>query len=492
MHPAKGSEPAGRIEKVGPLRPPDLIIQDELHLIAGPLGSMVGLYESAVDRLATWELAHGKRSRPKVVASTATARRAPRQIGALFDRRTEVFPPPGLDIGDSFFARQRSTVPDAEHYASGRRYVGICAHGTRMKSTLIRVYVSVLGAAQKLHEKYGKNPVTDPYMTLVGYFNSLRDLGGMRRLVEDGVSARLTRANERGLARRYDPLLQELTSRLSSTEIPDVLAHLTVPFVKDRPKGERRPIDVLLAASMIAVGVDVPRLGIMVVSNQPKSSAEYVQATSRIGRRAPGLVFTVFNWARPRDLSHYETFEHFHATIYRQVEALSVTPFADRAVDRGLSGVLVAWSRDLGETYNGNLKAGTFDRNDELADHIVRYLKRRAGNVSGDNGVSTGVECQLDARLDQWSKERQVPGRRLAYDRPGGSADDVVGLLWRPEAGPWRRMTCQTSLRNVDQGIRLLLDREDGTAEMGPEPPFEPMQAPADGEQGADRSGSGA
>ena len=491
QHPAKGAEPPGRIEKVAPLRPPDLIIQDELHLISGPLGSMVGLYEAAVDRLATWELAHGKRARPKVIASTATARRAPRQIGALFDRRTEVFPPPGLDIGDSFFARQRPTSPGADLYAPGRRYVGICAHGIRMKSTLIRVYVSALGAAQKLHEKYGKNPVTDPYMTLVGYFNSLRDLGGMRRLVEDEVSARLTRANERGLARRYDPLLRELTSRLSSTDIPEVLDHLMVPFVKDRPKGDRPPIDVLLATSMIAVGVDVPRLGMMVVANQPKSSAEYVQATSRIGRRAPGLVFTVFNWARPRDLSHYETFEHFHATIYRQVEALSVTPFADRAVDRGLTGVLVALVRNLGDAYNANMRASAFDRNDELADHIVRYLKRRAGNVSGDNSVSIGVEGQLDSRLDQWSKERRVPGRRLAYDRPGGASDDVVGLLWRPEEGPWRRMTCQTSLRNVDQGIRLLLDREDGSgAATGEPPPFEAATAPANGDQPT--SGDGA
>ena len=248
---------------------------------------------------------------------------------------------------------------------------------------------------------------------------------------------------------------------------------------------------MLLATSMIAVGVDVPRLGMMVVANQPKSSAEYVQATSRIGRRAPGLVFTVFNWARPRDLSHYETFEHFHATIYRQVEALSVTPFADRAVDRGLTGVLVALVRDLGDAYNANMRASAFDRNDELADHIVRYLKRRAGNVSGDNSVSIGVEGQLDSRLDQWSKERRVPGRRLAYDRPGGASDDVVGLLWRPEEGPWRRMTCQTSLRNVDQGIRLLLDREDGSgAATGEPPPFEAATAPAIGDQPT--SGDGA
>jgi hypothetical protein len=489
LHPAKGNEPVGRIEKIAPLRPPDLIIQDELHLISGPLGSMVGLYESVVDRLATWELAHGKRARPKVIASTATARRAPRQIGALFDRQTEVFPPPGLDIGDSFFARQRPTSPDADLYAPGRRYVGLCAHGIRMKSTLIRVYVSVLGAAQNLHEKYGKNPVTDPYMTLVGYFNSLRDLGGMRRLVEDDVSTRLTRADERGLARRYDPLLQELTSRLSSTAIPDVLGHLMVPFVKDRPAGERRPIDVLLATNMIAVGVDVPRLGIMVVANQPKSSAEYVQATSRIGRRAPGLVFTVFNWARPRDLSHYETFEQFHATIYRQVEALSVTPFADRAVDRGLTGVLVALVRDLGDAYNANARASAFDRNDELADHIVRYLKRRAGNVSGDNAVSTEVERRLDARLDQWSRERRLPGRRLVYDRPGGVSDDSVGLLRRPEEGPWRPMTCQTSLRNVDQGIRLLMARDDSGVAIVDEPAFEPtVIASADGDA-ADSAG---
>ena len=474
VHPARADEPPARIEKAAPLRPPDLIIQDELHLISGPLGSMVGLYEAAVDRLATWDLGQGRRSRPKVIASTATARRAPRQIGALFDRRTEVFPPPGLDIADSFFARQRPTDPNLPRYAPGRCYVGICAHGVRMKSTLIRVYVSALGGAQKLHEKYGKNPVTDPYMTLVGYFNSLRDLGGMRRLVEDDVSARLTRAEERGLARRYDPLLRELTSRLSSTEIPQVLGHLMDPFTPDRPKGERRPIDVLLATSMIAVGVDVQRLGLMVVASQPKSSAEYVQATSRVGRQAPGLVFTVFNWARPRDLSHYETFEHFHATIYRNVEALSVTPFADRAVDRGLTGVLISLVRDLADTYNGNMRAAAFDRNDELADHVVRYLKRRAGNVSGDAAVSEDVEHLLDTRLDQWNRERLVPGRRLAYDRKGGAADDVFGLLLRPEEGPWRPMTCQTSLRNVDQGIRLLLAREDGGTAIVDEPPYEP------------------
>ncbi|WP_326637561.1 DISARM system helicase DrmA [Streptosporangium sp. NBC_01755] len=472
-HPAKGALPSARIVDVSRLRPPDLIIQDELHLISGPLGSLAGLYETAVDRLATWELPGGRRVRPKVVASTATVRRAQQQIGALFDRRTEVFPPPGLDIGDNFFSRQRPVDPAEPGHRPGRRYVGICAHGVRNKSVLIRVYVAVLGAAQTLHDRYGRNRVTDPYMTLVGYFNSLRDLGAMRRMVEDDVSTRLSRAEDRGFSRRWDPVVKELTSRLSSSDIPVVLDHLEQAFTDDREERRRRPIDILLATNMIAVGVDVSRLGVMVVSNQPKSAAEYIQATSRVGRAAPGLVFTVYNWARPRDLSHYETFEHFHATIYRHVEALSVTPFADRAVDRGLTGVLVSLVRNLGFTYNGNLRAGQFDRAGELADHVVRFLKRRAREVTADNRVGVEVERHLDARLDQWHNERRVPGRRLAYNkRAPGTPGDAAGLLRRPEDGSWLPMTCPTSLRDVEPGVRLLLLPEDDNLAITQEPPF--------------------
>lgn len=449
-HRAEGGAPAARIVGTGALRPPDLIVQDELHLISGPLGSLVGLYETAVDRLASWELEDGRFVRPKVVASTATVRRANRQIRALFHRRTEVFPPPGLTVSDSYFARQRSTSEQP-----GRRYVGICAHGNRIKSTLIRVYVSALGAAQKLHDKYGRNEVTDPYMTLVGYFNSLRDLGGMRRLVEDDVTTRLSRADARGLARRYDPELAELTSRRSSDEIRPLLDQLALTFVGKRARGSKPPIDVLLATNMIAVGVDVSRLGVMVVANQPKSTAEYIQATSRVGRQSPGLVFTVFNWARPRDLSHYERFEQFHATVYRRVEALSVTPFADRAIDRGLTGVLVSMVRELEQSYNGNLRAQDFDRYSPLADHVVRFLARRA-SIGGERRVRRRVEDELDNRLDIWATARFTPGRRLAYDRPRNS-DDIAGLLRRPEEGPWVKTTCPTSLRDVEPGIQLQL-----------------------------------
>lgn len=476
-HDAVGRHPAARISPVTrPVRPPDLIVQDELHLISGPLGSLTGLYEAAVDRLATWEFEPGRSARPKVIASTATVRRAERQIHALFERRTEVFPPQGLEIDDNFFARQR---PTESH--PGRRYIGICAQGVRTKSAMIRVYVAVLAAAQSLHVKYGRNEVTDPYMTLVGYFNSLRDLGGMRMSVEDDVSLRLERADQRGLSRRYDPRLEELTSRLTSDQIPEILQELEVAFPARRlgPK----PVDVLLATNMIAVGVDVSRLGVMVVANQPKSTAEYIQATSRVGRAAPGLVFTVFNWTRPRDLSHYETFEHFHASIYRHVEALSVTPFAERAIDRGLTGVLVSLARNYDARDNGNLGAQTFDMRSDKADHIVRHLERRAAEVASDRRVGVRVREQLDSILDLWAREQRKPASRLVYKAPKNSTDQV-GLLRDPEVPPWKRTTCPTSLREVEPGIRLVLRSAPGEGEEGEEPPYLPQQTAEDHQEG--------
>ncbi|MFE6609495.1 DISARM system helicase DrmA [Amycolatopsis sp. NPDC057786] len=459
--------PASQIVGIAALRPPDLIIQDELHLISGPLGSLVGLYECAVDELATWVNPDTRRKvRPKVIASTATVRRADRQIGSLFDRKTEIFPPPGLTVDDNFFARQRDVSSQP-----GRRYVGICAQGTRIKSTLIRVYVSVLGAAQKLHERYGRNEITDPYMTLVGYFNSLRDLGGMRRIAEDDVRSRLKRAAERGLATRYvsDDGIRELTSRLSSDEIRPLLDRLEVEFPRSKDKGAPSPIDVLLATNMIAVGVDVSRLGMMVVCGQPKSAAEYIQATSRVGRSSPGLIFTVYNWARPRDLSHYESFEHFHATVYRHVEALSVTPFADRAVDRGLTGVLVSLIRESELAYNGNRSAEDFDSTSKLAAYVARYLRQRSRSTTDDD-AERRVEKALDERLAYWNRERLTPGRRLAYEQPSRS-DDIVGLLQPPTGGSWRLATCPRSLRDVEPGVQLLLQPPGGVAADTP-PPF--------------------
>jgi hypothetical protein len=447
-HPAREGHPAVKTEDCPPLRPPDLIIQDELHLIAGPLGSMVGLYETAVDRLATWTV-DGQEVRPKVIASTATVRRAGFQAYQLFWRRLEVFPPPGLDARDSFWARQREPSDDLP----GRRYVGICAQGRQFKSVLIRVFVAQMAAAQTLYKKYGK--AVDPYMTIVGYFNSLKDLGGMRRHIEDDVTSRLGRMDLHGLARRQRPFIEELTSRRSSSEIPKILDHVGVSF--DPALEKNYPIDVLLATNMISVGIDVPRLGAMIVAGQPKATAEYIQATSRVGRETdrPGLIFTVYGWARPRDLSHYERFEHYHATFYRQVEALSVTPFADRARDRALTGMLVSLLRQLDMEWNPETAAGEVDVHASITDEVAAYLKARCADLASDSKAVTEIEQEIERVLSQWELEQRVPGRKLAYrSRKDGVTQ---GLLRSPEVGEWQTFTTPTSLRNVEPGVNLLL-----------------------------------
>jgi Helicase conserved C-terminal domain len=449
------------------LRPPDLIIQDELHLISGPLGTLVGLYETAVDQLSSWEV-DGKRVRPKVVASTATIRQASSQVYSLFLRKVQIFPPQGLEVEDNFFSRQRQP----SEQTPGRRYLGICAPGRRLKAALIRVYVASLAASQYLYETKGYGLHADPWMTLVGYFNSLRELGGTRRLVDDDIRSRLAKMDRRGLARRVGLQMNELTSRKDSTEIPEILDWMETSFDpqqeaenrtrrKTRQKVEKRdPLDVILATNMISVGVDVKRLGLMVACGQPKNTAEYIQATSRVGRTYPGLVITVYNWARPRDLSHYERFEHYHATFYQHVEALSVTPFAPGALYRGLSALLVSMVRLSGQDFNSNDQAGRIESNHPSVQAAINAIAQRAGLV-GDSKVENYVRQELRSKLDYWLDEAHNPkwGGTLKYkvsSRDGTSID----LLAPAGKGDWQEFTCLNSLRNVEPTIGLILTEQ--------------------------------
>jgi hypothetical protein len=339
--PARGNKLPGER-----LLPPDLVIQDELHLISGPLGTLAGLYETALDELCSVER-DGHRVGPKIVASTATVRRAETQIRALFNRRlVDIFPPPGPDRRNSFFA---CTVSPDE--SNARLYVGVAAQGRSPKVAMLRVYLALLGASQKWYSRFKGDPnPADPYMTVVGYFNSLRELGGARRLIEDEIrnrlgeySARKRMGESEGLfANRwigYEPV--ELTSRVNTAEVAEAKRRLALPF------GDKKRVDAAIATNMISVGIDITRLGLMVVFGQPKTSAEYIQATSRVGRDPdrPGLVVTIFNVHKPRDRSHYERFVAYHQTFYRRVEATSVTPFSPRALDKGLAATLVGLAR---------------------------------------------------------------------------------------------------------------------------------------------------
>jgi len=454
-HQAAGRFPAIATRPHALLRPPDLIIQDELHLISGPLGSLVGIYEGAVDQLATWEV-DGKKVRPKVIASTATVRRAAAQVSALFNRRVTVFPPPGLEAGANFFSRELPVSDDAP----GRLYVGACAPGRKLKGALIRVYVAVLAAGQTLYEKYGET--VDPFLTAVGYFSSLRELGGMRRLVDDDVRSRLTQVDARGLKKRNLRLpqaVEELTSRKSAIEIPEVLERMKCKFPPFGQKAPKPPIDVLLATNMLSVGVDVGRLGLMIVAGQPKSTSEYIQATSRVGRASPGLVITVANWARPRDLSHFESFCHYHATFYRQVEALSVTPYSIGAMDRALTGVLVSAIRQAGAEYNKNDTAQQMQPGNALVQAALAALPVRAAEAgTGGAKLEDDVRAALQQRIDDWRGRamRMKGGARLGYN--DGRDGVTVGLLEMAGSAAWGEFTVLNSLRDVEPEAALTFD----------------------------------
>lgn len=362
---------------VGTPMQPQLILQDELHLIAGPLGTLTGLYETAIDIILS---ANGRP--PKIVGSTATIRRAQEQVRALFDRDTCQFPPPGLDADDSGFA-----VLDKK--LAGRLYIGLTTAGRSAKFTLQAVSASLLnGALHALDEKD-----RDPYWTLLAYFNSLRELGGALVLMQDDVSDTLSLLAARtGTQARQLSEIEELTSRRTQAEIRDMLEKLAVRV--DQPGA----VDVVLATNMVSVGVDIPRLGLMLVNGQPKTMAEYIQATSRVGRgKVEGLVVTLLNNAKPRDRSHYETFSTWHSMLYRFVEATSATPFASRARDRALHAVLVALVRHLiPEMLEDPMWS---DASIDRARGLIELVAARAARIDADE---RDVRDELGRRLDAW------------------------------------------------------------------------------------------
>ena len=359
-------------------QPPDLILQDELHLISGPLGTVAGLYEAAVDRMFSTGTV-----RPKIIGSTATIRRASEQVASLFDRETAQFPPPCIDADDSAFA-----VVDRD--APGRRYAGITTAGRSAKFTLQAVAASLLQSASSGPPD---DPTRDPYWTLVSYFNSLRELGGALVLMQDDVNDSLSiLAQQRDEPARRPEFIEELTSRRTQADVRDMLDRLEIP------SNDEGALDVVLATNMLSVGVDIPRLGLMLVNGQPKGIAEYIQATSRVGRGdVPGLVVAVLNNAKARDRSHYESFPTWHETLYRDVEPTSVTPFASRARDCALHAVLVALVR--------HLVPGMLDRpalNDDALDAARELIRDVVQRSSAIDPEETAVQMELERCLETW------------------------------------------------------------------------------------------
>jgi len=458
------------------LHPPELIVQDELHLISGPLGTMVGLYETAVDFLSRRTI-DGVARVPKIVCSTATARRAREQILALFERQEmDIFPPRGINEGDNFFATVNQSDP-------GRLYVGVAAPGRALRAVSVRTYATVLAAAQKHFDPNGKlDQPADPYMTLVGYFNSLRELGGMRRLVEDEVRTRIKKiADDKRPHHWVGPhpwadnrdldLPAELTSRESTEIVKETKRRLNARRADAKAENGAEPLDVVLASSMISVGLDVDRLGLMVVTGQPKTSSEYIQATSRVGRSYPGLVVTCLNASRPRDRSHYERFVAYHESFYREVEATSVTPFSIQTLDRGLVGTLISMIRHGLLDMQAPRGVMRLHENRALANLILEELVIRGKNHRQweDAEAEARMEDELRARgmkfLDAWerviTKTREGSGERTYSDLDRAKTEGKALMYFptdpRPDDFDERRFVAPTSMRDVEPSTHIWL-----------------------------------
>ena len=468
------AEPGKGTRLATPVPPPDLVIQDELHLISGPLGTMTGLYEAAIEALCVREI-DGRVVRPKIVASTATVRRAQDQIQALFARPlTQVFPPPGPDRHDSFFAR---TVPSSE--TAARLYLGIAAQGRNPKVIMRKAWLALMGAAERAYRDAGghknmENPA-DPYMTVLGYFNSLRELGGARRILEEEVQntvkaygARRRIGEERGLFqdRKNFSEVVELTSRVSTDKVAEARRRLETPFHKI---GQR--VDCAIATNMISAGLDIQRLGLMVVFGQPKTHAEYIQATSRVGRddERPGLVVTRLNIHKPRDRSHYERFRHYHETFYRSVEVASVTPFAARALDRGFAGALVGLARHAepkltppqGVEEIADVRA-TLER--KLLDVFLERVRQQpiADEAEREERLRS-VQNRVVDLLDSWGKifdDYHAAGVGMQYQKfelkqPRPLLREMLDKDFESERH--RKFRANRSLRDVEPEVNLFL-----------------------------------
>ncbi len=428
------------------ISPPELIIQDELHLISGPLGSMVGHYETLIDELCKNESVD-KIINAKIVASTATVSRAKEQINSLYNRGIEnvlVFPTQAIRAGESFFAYE-------DKVATGRLYVGIHAAGLSHATAHVRVISALLQSVLSI--KTENESDRNCYWTILDYYNSLRELGhAATRLHADipeymgNMFKRLGLFEEnRRKERRFINKYRELTSRIESSKIPQSLKELEIPY----PKEKDQPVDICLATNMISVGVDIPRLGLMTVTGQPKTASEYIQATSRVGRslEGPGLVVVIYNVQKPRDRSHYERFLTYHSKIYSFVEPTSVTPFSAPVDERALHALLIGLVRYLGTKSNQDSPQNIPD--EKLLNRISKIILDRVRRVDPEEVEYT--EKLLNKRIAQW--KRLAPATYGNMFSPWSEPALMYPSSMEPPDEDIRSRTWSTatSMRNVDR-----------------------------------------
>ncbi|WP_330290698.1 helicase-related protein [Streptomyces sp. NBC_00576] len=435
---------AGRLLGLGTnYRQPSMIIQDELHLLSGPLGTTVAVFDAVIQLLLS-----RTGSSPKIVASTATIRASEEQVQGLYGRDVALYPPSGLDDDRTFFSRP---VENEE----GRLYVGLMPQSVSQPSAVIAAATPMVEMPEALAARASSAASRDAYWTLVMYHNSLRELGRTGTLVVDDVNGRLEpRAERFGFPLR--PVragkVLELTSRRGAEELPNDLRALRVK-VDESPDA----VDVVLSSNMLSVGIDIPRLALMLMVGQPKTTAEYIQATSRVGRGdTNGIVVTLFRSSRARDRSHFETFRGYHEALYRSVEPTSVTPWSLSSRDRSLAGALVALLRQSFTPLSQNDEAGQLDLGDvRIRNAVEGIVDRFLGYVHrSDGSEATDTRHALWSLLTDWDRRAQLArdsDEPLYYQRTKNEQAALLKSFGQPGEG-W---LVADSMRSVEPSVAV-------------------------------------
>ena len=457
--------------------PPDLIIQDELHLLLGPLGSAVSLYECAIDQLCSRKDANGNIIRPKIISSTATTRNTALQIRALYDRKVSIFPKNGTDYDDSFFAfykRYKNEGDSDWTYVAKRKYMGVLPTGRTQMTTQIRL-AAILFVHRALFEQQNYELINDKdfikaadyYYTVISYFNSLKEVGKTdaqfyqeftkytRRLYKRVL--RFSHMHECLYAYNDHFRKSELTGRLTGEEAVKELAEAQnriwdpkrrLPFQDEEHKWQRAklPADMILATNMISVGLDVSRFNTIIMNSMPRNIAEYIQASSRVAREKEGLVITLHSPFNQRDVSHFEKFREFHEKLYYYVEPISITPFSPKSVERFLPLYLAAIIR---QKYSGlgNRKDASNINNSlatKIKDELKSYFSDRADRSISlpsqeaailTRGMLDVILKQIDLSIGIWLDAANTRGQNLVYyiSKYGRRNSDEVSLFASPE-----------------------------------------------------------
>lgn len=440
-------------------RPPELVIQDELHLIAGALGSVAGLYEAALDTVLVQQGIH-----PKYIASTATIRMADQQVRRLYGKQVAVFPPPGLSCDDSYFAKTVSL-----NEKPGRLYVGYLAPMLgrqpigKIPSNIVPLAAALLLVPEVIFAaQEDRDILLDAWWTQVVYHGSLKGVGNshnafsndvreyLRRYSEEVNEMNQRNTEERAAIERLTIRIAQLTSLSSAEENARTFA--TLELSREHPEC----LDAVLATNMISVGLDVARLATMIVNGQPLTTAEYIQASSRVGRNEiPGVVFVNYYRDQARSLSHYENFRPYHESFYRFVEPTSVTPYTYQTRARALHAALVIAVRHSCGHLLANGKAGSFDPADALVAKTIETLKNRCRQADEDRAAQTARH--IDQLVNQWKAEVQMcrsSKRQLDYQAPDKNkvTDRLLHNHDDKIKGKWPTLQ---SMRNVENSALM-------------------------------------